>query len=56
MLSRQGNKKPTLRLLPLEGEDTAEDIFQKIVLNATRANVASVWVRGRKVRTARQTN
>jgi guanine deaminase len=39
-----------------QGEDTAEDIFQKIVLNATRANVASVWVSGRKVRTARQTN
>ena len=31
------------------GDDTAEDIFQKIVLNATRANIAGVWVSGRRV-------
>jgi guanine deaminase len=29
--------------------DTLEDVFQKIVLNATRANIATVWVSGRKV-------
>jgi guanine deaminase len=30
-------------------DDTLEEIFQKIVLNAARTNIASVWVRGRAV-------
>lgn len=30
-------------------DDTLEDAFQKIVLNATRANITSVWVNGRNV-------
>ena len=30
-------------------DDTLEDIFQKIVLNTTRANIARVWVSGRAV-------
>lgn len=32
-----------------DGYDTPEDVFQKIVLNATRANIAKVWIRGREV-------
>jgi guanine deaminase len=28
------------------GIDTAEDVFQKIVLNATRANIVKTWVEG----------
>lgn len=32
-----------------KAEDTLEDVFQKIVLNASRANIAKVWVRGRTV-------
>jgi len=32
-----------------KAEDTLEDVFQKIVLNAARANIAKVWVRGRTV-------
>ena len=31
------------------GSDDLDDIFQKIVLNATRADIARVWVRGRRV-------
>lgn len=30
-------------------DDTPDDAFQKIVLNATRANIAKVWVGGRAV-------
>ncbi|RUZ77591.1 guanine deaminase [Mesorhizobium sp. M7A.F.Ca.US.006.01.1.1] len=30
-------------------DDTLEEIFQKIVLNAARANIATVWVSGRRV-------
>ena len=33
----------------INGSDTLEDIFQKIVLNATRPNIARVWVGGRQV-------
>ena len=29
--------------------DTPDDQLQKIVNNATRANIAKVWVRGKKV-------
>ncbi|TPM32894.1 guanine deaminase [Mesorhizobium sp. B2-3-4] len=31
------------------GDDTLEDVFQKIVLNAGRANIGRVWVGGRTV-------
>ena len=31
------------------GDDTLDDAFQKIVLNATRANITSVWVSGRNI-------
>ncbi|TPK49194.1 MULTISPECIES: guanine deaminase [unclassified Mesorhizobium] len=30
-------------------DDTLDDVFQKIVLNAARANIATVWVSGRTV-------
>ncbi|MBZ9918392.1 MULTISPECIES: guanine deaminase [unclassified Mesorhizobium] len=30
-------------------DDTLDDVFQKIVLNAARANIAAVWVSGRAV-------
>jgi len=30
-------------------DDTLEDVFQKIVLNAARANITAVWVSGRAV-------
>ncbi|MBZ9962284.1 guanine deaminase [Mesorhizobium sp. BR1-1-2] len=30
-------------------DDTLDDVFQKIVLNAARANIAKVWVSGRTV-------
>ncbi|TPL83976.1 guanine deaminase [Mesorhizobium sp. B2-3-14] len=30
-------------------DDTLDDVFQKIVLNAARANIATVWVGGRAV-------
>lgn len=32
-----------------EGEDSDADVLQKIMHNATRANVAQVWVQGRQV-------
>ncbi|MFD9899575.1 guanine deaminase [Mesorhizobium sp. NPDC059025] len=31
------------------GSDAIEDVFQKLVLNASRADIASVWVGGRRV-------
>ena len=33
----------------INADDTLEDVFQKIVLNAGRANIAMVWVSGRAV-------
>ncbi|MET3793665.1 guanine deaminase [Aquamicrobium terrae] len=32
-----------------DGYDTPEDVFQKIVLNATHGNIAKVWVSGREI-------
>ncbi|MES0201871.1 hypothetical protein NKL58_02985 [Mesorhizobium australicum] len=29
--------------------DALDDVFQKIVLNAVRSNIAKVWVNGRMV-------
>jgi guanine deaminase len=40
--------------LNLDAADTPEEILQKIVYNAARANIRNVWVGGRSVHTLRQ--
>lgn len=44
---------PNTDLLIWPELDSPEDIFQKIIHNASRHNVATVWVQGRKVRANR---
>jgi guanine deaminase len=41
-------RAPASNIAIRAGDDTLDDAFQKIVLNATRANIAGVWVSGRK--------
>ncbi|MBZ9699438.1 MULTISPECIES: guanine deaminase [unclassified Mesorhizobium] len=38
-------KASNIHIIP--ADDTLDDVFQKIVLNAARANIATVWVSGR---------
>ncbi|TPJ53697.1 MULTISPECIES: guanine deaminase [unclassified Mesorhizobium] len=40
-------KASNIHIIP--ADDTLDDVFQKIVLNAARANIATVWVSGRTV-------
>ncbi|MBZ9810077.1 amidohydrolase family protein [Mesorhizobium sp. BR1-1-9] len=40
-------KASNIHIIP--ADDMLDDVFQKIVLNAARANIAAVWVSGRTV-------
>jgi guanine deaminase len=42
------SRAPASNIALRAGDDTLDDIFQKIVLNATRANITGVWVSGRR--------